>query len=315
MAQRKGRVRHRLILLTLLAVTLLTADLRGFNTVNQAQSLLRDILHPVNSLASNIFEPVGDVWNSLFSYGDLEDENAALRAELAALRGTALRAEGDSAAYQDLLKALDLAYAPNIETVTARVERGPVGNFARDVVTINKGQRDGIEAGMAVVTNAGLVGRVQQVDGVTATVQLLSDPDLVVGVRLVSTNNVGLGHALAGGANLFVINQGPNWPTVDDVGEFPQVGSAVVTDADSRYTADVPIGRVIEVRPASDDLSLEVLVELANEIEDLSFVSILLTKQINEPTAPVLVPSTSVPLDINPNLITPDVITPATEAP
>lgn len=310
MAQRKRRVRNRLILLTLLAVTLLTADLRGFDTVNRAQSFLRDVLHPINSAASNIFEPVGDVWNSLFSYGDLENENVALRAELAALRGAGLRAEGDSAAYQDLLNALDLTYAPNIETVTARVERGSVGNFASDVVTINKGQRDGIEAGMAVVTKAGLVGRVQQVDGVTATVQLLSDPNLVVGVRLVSTNNVGLGHALAGGVNLFVINQGPNWPTVDDVGEFPEINSAVVTDADSRYTADVPIGRVIEVRPASDELSLEVVVELANDIEDLSFVSILLTEQTNEPTAPQLVPSTSIPLDIDPNLISPDEVVP-----
>ena len=303
LAQRQGRVRHRLILLTLLAITFLTVDLRGFDTINQAQGLLRDFLHPVNSLASTIFSPVGDIWNSLFSYAELEAENVALREQLDALRGTSLRSEAETAAYQRLLEALDLPYAPDLETVAARVERGPVGNFASDVVTINKGQRDGLEPGMTVVTKAGLVGRVARVDGVTSTVQLLSDPDLVVGVRLVSTNDVGLGHAVRGEPNMFIINQGPNWPSIEDTNSFPDVGSAVVTDADSRYTADVPIGRVVQVRPASDELSLEVLVQLANDVEDLAFVSVLLTEQSNDPPAGAVVPSTSVPLDLDPDLL------------
>ena len=84
---------------------------------------------------------------------------------------------------------------------------------------------------------------------------------------------------------------------------LPEIGSAVVTDADSRYTADVPIGRVLEVRPAADELSLEVLVELANDVEDLAFVSVLITEQRDEPPLLPVVPSTSVPLDLDPDLL------------
>ena len=304
-AQRTGRVRHRLILLTLVAITLLTVHLRGFESARAAQGFVRDLLDPVNSLATTIFSPVGDIWNSLFSYDDLEAENAALRQEIEAMRGAAISAEADSSAYQQLLESLDLPYAGDVATVTARVERGPVGNFASDVVTINRGHRHGLSEGMTVVTGAGLVGRVERVDGVTSTVQLLSDPNLLVGVRLVSTNDVGLGHAVPGEPGMFIINQGPNWPKITDTTLLPETGSAVVTDADSRYTADVPIGRVVEVRPVAGELALEVLVELANDVEDLAFVSVLITEQHEDPPLVDVVPSTSVPLDLDPGLLNP----------
>ncbi len=303
LAQRTGRIRHRLILLTLVAITLLTVDLRGFESARVAQGYVRDVLHPVNSLASSIFSPVGDIWNSLFQYDELEAENAELQQQLDALRGSAIQAEADNSAYRQLLESLELPYAADIETVTARVERGPVGNFAGDVVTINKGHRHGLTEGMTVVTGAGLVGRVERVDGVTSTVQLLSDPGLLVGVRLVSTNDVGLGHAVPGEPGLFTVNQGPNWPQITDTTLLPEIGSAVVTDADSRYTADVPIGRVVEVRSAADELALEVLVELANDVEDLAYVSVLITEQREDPPLVDVVPSTSVPLDLDPDLL------------
>lgn len=304
-AQRTGRVRHRLILLTLIAITLLTVDLRGLEPAQGAQGLVRDLLHPLNSLATTIISPVGDVWNSLFSYDDLEAENAALRQQIDSMTGATIQAEADSSAYVQLLDSLNLPYAGDVEIVTARVERGPVGNFASDVVTINRGQRHGLAEGMAVVTGAGLVGRVERVDGVTSTVQLLSDPDLLVGVRLVSTNDVGIGHAVPGEGGLFIVNQGPNWPKITDTTLLPEIGSAVVTDADSRYTADVPVGRVTEVRPAADELALEVLVELSNDVEDLAFVSVLLSEQSEEPPLVEVVPSTSVPLDLDPGLLDP----------
>lgn len=303
LAQRTGRARHRLVLLTLVAITLLTVDLRGFEAARTAQQYVRDAFYPVNSLASTIFSPLGNIWKSLFQYDELEAENAELRQELDALLGAAIQAEADNTAYRQLLDALELPYAGGVTTLTARVERGPVGNFASNVVTINKGQQHGIGEGMAVVTGAGLVGRIERVDGVTSTVQLLSDPGLLVGVRLVSTDDVGLGHALAGQPGMFIVDQGPSWPTIEDTASIPAIGSAVVTDAESRYTAGIPIGRVLEVRPAADELSLEVVVELANDVEDLAFVSVLVVASPDELPIPPVVPSTSVPLDLNPSLL------------
>lgn len=303
LAQRTGRARQRLVLLTLVAITLLTVDLRGFEAARTAQQYVRDALYPLNSLASTVFSPLGNVWNSLFQYDALQTENADLRQELDAMLGEVTQAEADNSAYRQLLEALELPYAGDVTRVTARVERGPVGNFASNVVTINKGQQHGIREGMAVVTGAGLVGRIERVDGVTSTVQLLSDPALLVGVRLVSTDDVGLGHAVAGEPGMFIVDQGPSWPTIEDTSSIPEVGSAVVSDAESRYTAGIPIGRVFAVRPGADELSLEVLVELANDVEAVAFVSVLLVTPADELPIPPVVPSTSVPLDFDPGLL------------
>ena len=89
-AQRTGRSRHRLILLALTAITLLTVDLNGFGPAESAQRAVRDVLNPITSLASTIFSPVGDAWNSVFNYSDLEAENEALRAQI---RGAAGRGD------------------------------------------------------------------------------------------------------------------------------------------------------------------------------------------------------------------------------
>ena len=82
LAQRTGRSRHRLVLLALTAITLLTVDLNGFGPAESAQRAVRDVLNPVASLASTIFSPVGDAWNSVFNYDDLEKENERLQSEM-----------------------------------------------------------------------------------------------------------------------------------------------------------------------------------------------------------------------------------------
>ncbi|MDW3218043.1 MAG: rod shape-determining protein MreC [Acidimicrobiales bacterium] len=293
-AQRTGRSRHRLILLALTAITLLTVDLNGFGPAESVQRGVRDVLNPITSLATTVLSPIGDAWNSVFNYGDLEAENEALRAEIEALKGSAIRGEADTETLRRLLAATDLPYVGDLDTVTAQVVRGSVGNFDDHVVTIDKGSRHGLEVDMAVVTAAGMVGRVSQVDNSTAQVQLLSDDDLFVGVRLVSTDQVGLGHAIAGQEGMFVIDQGMNYPDSDDPTLLPEVGSAVVTAGVSSYPADIPIGVITEIGRAVDEVTMRVEVELANDVDDLQFVSVVL--QVAPEEFP-LDPTVTVPTD------------------
>ena len=300
LAQRTGRSRHRLILLALTAITLLTVDLNGFGPIESAQRVTRDVLNPVTSLAATVFSPVGDAWNSVFNYGDLEDENDALRAELEELRGAVIQGEADSETLRRLLEATDLPYVGDVERVTADVVRGSVGNFDDHVITIDKGSRSGIGEGMAVVTGAGFVGRVERVDNSTATVRLVSDASLFVGARLVSTDQVGLGHAVPGEDGAFVIDRGLDYPDNDDPSLLPEIGGAVVTAGESAFPADIPIGTVRTVEQAGDDASMRVVVDLSANVDDLHFVSVLLVEPPGEfplgeiePVTPPSVPPTA----------------------
>ena len=306
LAQRTGRSRHRLVLLALTAITLLTVDLNGFGPIESAQRIVRDVLNPVTSLASTVFSPVGDAWNSVFNYGDLEDENVALRAELEELQGAVIRGEADTQTLRRLLEATDLPYVGDVEQLTASVIRGSVGNFDDHVITIDRGSSDGIRTGMAVVTGAGMVGRIERVDNATSTVQLISDPSLFIGARLVGTDKVGLGHAVPGQSGRFVIDRGLDFPDSDDPALRPAVGSAVVTAGESSYPADIPIGTVSAVQRSTDKASMRVEVELSNNTDDLHFVSVLLVEPPEEFPLGEVVPSTIGGLGVDPNLLDPD---------
>ncbi len=281
-AQRSGRSRYRLLLLILTAVTLLTLDFRGYGPLETAQSRVRDVLEPVVSAVDVVLGPVAEVWTVMFSYNDLRSENEQLRAEVDSLRSADIRAAARDDTLDRLLDATGVTYVDDIEQVAASVLRDSVGNFDDDVVSIDVGHRDGVAPGMAVVTAAGLVGRVETVDTGQSTVTVISNPNLVIGVRLIDTGDVGLGHGMAGEQTKFVVDTGLRWPETGDLSELPAIGSAVVTAAGSRYPANIPVGRVAAVEPAEAGLVQLVTVDLAAAVDDLGFVTVLLQVPVDE---------------------------------
>lgn len=296
----RPRRQQRLVLLGLTAITLLSLDLSGFGPVGTVQRWVRDLLHPVTEVAGAIASPFADAWNAVFDYGDVKAERDELRRQLDEARGETMAAEAEREAFRRLLAATEITYLADIDRVTAAVVRGAVGNFDDDVITIDKGSRDGVEPGMAVVTGAGLVGRIERADVTTANVQLLSDSSLIVGVRLASTGEVGLGHSDPDDPGLFVIDQGLAWPEGGASDLLPQVGSVVVTAASSRYPAEIPVGRVRSVALDPDDeLSMIVEVELGNDVTDLAYATVLLAAGLDQVPLGQVTPSTSIPLTID----------------
>ncbi len=284
-AQRSGRSRYRLLLLILTAATLLTLDFRGFGPLETAQSRVRDVLEPVVAAVDVVLGPVAEVWTVMFSYNDLQEENARLADEVDRLASADIRAAAERDALERLLTATGVTYVDDVERLTATVLRNSPGNFDDDVMSIDVGHRDGVAAGMAVVTSAGFVGRVETVDAALSTVTVVSDPDLVIGVRLLDTGDVGLGHGMAGDPTNFVVDAGLRWPETGDLSELPAIGSPVVTAAGSRYPADIPVGRVASVEPAEAGLAQLVTVDLAADVQDLGYVTVLL--QVPKDEAPV----------------------------
>ena len=284
-AQRGGRSRYRLLLLILTAATLLTLDFRGFGPLDTAQSRVRDVLEPVVSAVDVVLGPVAEVWTVMFTYNDLRSENERLRDEVDRLASADIRAAAEQDALERLLDATGVTFVEGVERLTATVLRDSVGNFDDDVMSIDVGHRDGVAPGMAVVTSAGFVGRVETVDAALSTVTAVSDPSLVVGVRLLDTGDVALGHGMAGDPTQFVVDAGLRWPETGDLSELPAVGSPVVTAAGSRYPADIPVGRVASVEPSEAGLAQLVTVDLAADVQDLGYVTVLLLTPTDE--APV----------------------------
>jgi len=268
-AQRSAdRPRPTLLILLVAALTLLTLQFRGFQPLDAFQQGVRDILSPVRSLVDRMTDPVETAWNGIFGYEDLLMENDRLQVELARMRGRLLTDEADAELLDRLLHEVDIAYT-DLETAVVRILGTPPGNFSTHTIEVDKGSDDGLEEGMAVVTGAGLVGRLQQVDRSRSVVQLATHPDFRVGVRLVASQDEGLARG-TGVDGLVRIESGIRTDAVVALDEV-----VVTSGGRSLFPADIPVGRVVDPDQGAD-LDREIIVEPAASLEHLSFLNVVL---------------------------------------
>jgi rod shape-determining protein MreC len=269
--RRSRRHRFFLLLLVLTSITVITLDYRdaGGGALETIRRGARDALAPLQSAASDVFEPVGNFFGGLTRYGSLKAENARLRAELDKARGNQLESEGAEREREALLDLMRLDFASTIPAVTARVVSESPSNFQNTVV-VDRGSDKGVAVGMPVVTGAGLVGRVLEVSRTRATVQLLVDRSSNVGVRLTGSGQIGVASGTGTNAPL----------KVDFVAAGTKLaqGEAVVTSGlpGSAFPPEIPVGRVKEFHTPPGAVQQEITVDPSVDLQRLEYVKVLL---------------------------------------
>jgi len=265
--------RGRLAVLVMAAVTALVLDQRDIALVDEARDAAASAFDPVDDAAEVVSAPLTDAWNGWTGNQDMDElleENQQLREQLAEIEADGVRNTDAVEQLGDLSRSLELPWAADIPTVTAQVTSGPESNYSH-AVEINKGSDDGIKEGMPAVTGGGLVGRVSQVSGSRATVELVSDPEFRVGVRLAGTGALGTARG-----------QGRGEPLVVDASLEPgtdvAAGTGLVTSGVDRsiYPDAIPVGKVRTTREGAGGLSLELIVDPLVDVDRLSYLSILL---------------------------------------
>ena len=178
--------RKRVILALLLTtVLLLTLDLNGNPVIDAGREGFAQVMRPVETATGVVTNPIERVWHGITNYDDLENENVALQEEVDRLIGT--QAAGQAAVIEgkELQALYSLPALSGIDTEVARVVGRAVNNLDQ-VIEIDKGSSSGIEVGMAVVNQAGLVGKVTQVSRTSARVMLVTDGRYTVAVKVTS---------------------------------------------------------------------------------------------------------------------------------
>jgi rod shape-determining protein MreC len=262
--------RTRFAVLVLASVTLLTVGLRDAPVVRDVREVAATVVGPVEGAVDTVTRPVRNAWHGVTDYDELQRENDELRAQVEAGEAGGVRASDAERQLADLSASLDLPWAGNMQTVTARVVSGPRSNFSH-AVEIDKGTDDGVAVGMPVATGAGLVGTVSQATGGTSTVELLTDPEFRVGVRLSTTGDLGTARG-----------QGRDDPlSVDsaiDPGTEVAEGTGVVTSGVDRsaYPPGIPVGTVASTHQGSGGLVLELDVDPLVDVDQLSYLTVML---------------------------------------
>lgn len=267
---RRTGSRTRIAVLVLASITLLTIGLRDVPIVRDLRESASAVVDPVEGVVDAVTRPVRNAWHGVTDYDDLRNENDRLREQLAEVDASEVRRSDAERQLSELSRAVELPFAGDARTVTANVSSGPRSNFSH-ALEIDKGTDDGVREGMPVVTGAGLVGRVSRATGSSSTVQLLSDPDYRVGVRMASTSQIGTARGLGRGEGLAV-------DTALDPDTEVEEGEGLVTSGVDRsaYPAGIPVGEVTSTREGSGGLALELLVEPLVDVDRLSYVSVML---------------------------------------
>lgn len=269
--RRSKRNRFVLVLLVLTSITAISLDFRdgGGGALDSARSGVREAFAPVQRVIGGSFSSVGDFFGGFTRYRGVRAENARLRRQLDAVKGERVEA-ADAERERRLLLALQgLDFTGSLRSVSARVVSIAPSN-AQLSVTIDRGVSHGIDVGMPVVSDAGLVGRVTDVSTARATVLLVTDPSSSVGVRLTGSGEVGV-----------LTGAGPRDPMPLDliaVGTKIEPGEAVVTSGlqQGLFPPQIPVGRVVRARSAPGALSQEVTVDPVVDMQRLELVKVLL---------------------------------------
>jgi len=213
---------------------------------------------------------VTNAWRSFTEFEDLEEENARLKDELEALQGDSIEASAAEGTLRALLEEIEIDYVGGAEVLVAQVIDRP-GNFESYSIEIDRGTNDGVRRGMPVVTSAGLVGKVSEVQSDFSQVRLLHQPEFPLGIRVVGTGEVALARGQGIGEDLQV-KEGITEETAIKVGD-PVVTSGI---EGSSYPPDLVVGVISGVEFDTRLLEQEISVRPVATLEDLRFVTVIL---------------------------------------
>lgn len=179
--------RRRVILLVVLTCLLfITLDRQGNSAIDSARSGFARLLRPVEIAVEAIVLPVERAWNGITDYDNLQDENAALRDRIEAMKGTEIEARSAVLQLRELLLLQQLTSKWSFEVVMAEVVGASPSNY-QNTIEISVGANRGVQVGMPVTDGAGLIGRITRVYPTHSIVLLITDPEYAIAVRVLST--------------------------------------------------------------------------------------------------------------------------------
>lgn len=234
---------------------------------SSASNVFTGSLVNVQAWFSTRYMAVQDFFTSPRDMASLRQRNAELEAELANLQAQIIQLQQEVGETENLAALVDFSRARSENSYQAAAVIGEDPSPFLHYVIINVGSNDGILRGMPVVTNQGLIGRVDAVIANAARVQLITDPASSVNVRLQNAETEGsLVGSVTGDMTVELI------PQDFDV----QKGDLVLTSGlGGGYPPDLIVGQVVSVRSHDFDLFQEATVQPVVDFNQLGIVLVI----------------------------------------
>jgi rod shape-determining protein MreC len=270
---RKVIRRRRAVLGLLVAASLILVTASFGDGLRSIERGALEVLGPIQEGASSVLKPLRDAAGWVGDTFDAKGENEDLREERDRLRRELIAAQGASRENERLRRLLGMDQRLGLERqglVEARVYgRSPTVWYS--TVTVNKGTKDGVREGDAVINGAGLVGRVRIASRSSAQVLLITDGDSGVSAKINESGATGIVETAVGD---------PNDLRLNFLGRDDAVsrGQTVVTSGStsqrypSYFPEGIPIGRIVDVDEDEGTVRLRPFADL-RRLEDVQIVT------------------------------------------
>ena len=213
------------------------------------------------------FVAVQDYLTAPRDIASLRQRNTELEGQVAELQAQVIQLQQEVGETQILAALVDFIRVrpENRYRAAAVIGRDP-SPFLHYII-INLGSNEGILRGMPVVTDQGLIGRVDAVIADAARVQLITDPGSSINVRLQNAKTeASLVGSVTGDVTLQLIPQDIN----------VQPGDLVLTSGlGGGYPPDLIIGQVVNVRSRDFDLFQQATVQPVVDFNRLEIVLVI----------------------------------------
>jgi rod shape-determining protein MreC len=253
------------IVIVLVAIGLIVLALGGY--FNPVTNWFSRITVNAQTWISNRYMAVVDFMTVPRDVASLRQRNGDLEAEVARLQAQVLDLQQQVTETNILSALVDFARAnPEYSYKAAAIIGRDPSPFLHYVI-INAGSNEGVLPGMPVVTDKGLVGRVDAVIAEAARLQLVTDTASAINVRTQASNaEAMLVGSITGDLTLDMIPQDANI----------QVGDMVLTSGlGGNYPANILVGQVISIRKLQSELFQQAAVQANVDYNQLQFVLVI----------------------------------------
>jgi rod shape-determining protein MreC len=198
---------------------------------------------------------------------ELLQQNAQLENEVSNLQSQVIQLQEQLRETEVLYSLLDFARArPQDQYVAAAVIGQDPSPFLNYVI-IDRGSDDGIRYGMPVVTQQGLVGRVDAVTSGAARVQLITDSGSVVNVKFQNkSESAQIQGSVTGEVTLEMLSQ----TVTIDVGEI-----LLTSGLGGNYPVDILVGQIVNVERTANNLFQSAVVQPVVDFKAMRAVLII----------------------------------------
>jgi rod shape-determining protein MreC len=243
-------------------VILVSAQVQSRSGVRVLSLVTFEVFSRIERVTFGVITGTRGVWDNYFALRGVRAENESLRRQVADLE-VRLQQQRALAVRSEKLQALmDLKSTASLPTVAAEVIGGNPNPGMR-TITIDRGSADGVQADMAVIAPAGVVGRIIGTPAAhAARVQLLIDRSAAAGALSERTRAGGM---VVGTENEPLLHM----DLVSNLADVKEGDAIVSSGVDGIYPKGFMVGKVeksergpglyraITVRPAVDFSSVE----------------------------------------------------------